>query len=173
MVRRYAATVYQQGGNFGELEAFLSASGPQDLMDRATGCQAVGDPRAQALQKAAATAIVAGLMQRQAAQAQAQQLRRLPRRPRAPATPPRPRPTRPRPPPTEIQAQQSELVVQLATLRKTSVALEGQRQDGLAAARRPRGRGRRGARQARLPRGGGPPGMQPRSEAAQQAAARR
>ena len=51
-VRRYAATVYQQGGSFGELEAFLDASGPQDFMDRATSLEAVGDARARTLQKA-------------------------------------------------------------------------------------------------------------------------
>ena len=66
-VRRYAASVYQQGGNLGELEAYLSSTGPQDLMDRATALEAVSDARAQTLQQAAAASIVADTMRQQAA----------------------------------------------------------------------------------------------------------
>ena len=163
VVRRYAATVYQQGGSFGEFEAFLSASGPQDMMDRATSLQAVGDARARTLEKAAATSIVADLMRRQAAQAQAQQqkaaedARRAHDAAQAEAN-------RAQAATTQIQSQQQAMVIQLAKLRKTSVTLEKQRQDGLAAAAAARAAALEAARQARL--------AAARAQAARDAAAR-
>ena len=36
-VRRYAASVYQQGGSFGELEAYLDSDGPLEMIDTASG----------------------------------------------------------------------------------------------------------------------------------------
>ena len=74
-VRRYAASVYQQGGSFGELEAYLDSDGPQEMIDKATALEAVGDARARSLQRADATSIVAVTMRRQAVKAQAAQTR--------------------------------------------------------------------------------------------------
>jgi cell wall-associated NlpC family hydrolase len=163
VVRRYAATVYQQGGNFGELDAFLSASGPQDLMDRTTALQAVGDARARTLDKAAATAIVADLMKRQAAQAQAQQLQAATQAKHAHDVA-QAEADQAQAAATQIQAQQQSMVIQLAKLRKTSVTLEKQRQDGLAAAAAARAAAAEAARQAQL--------AAQRAKAARDAAAR-
>src|SRR5674476_885870 len=69
-----AATTYMQGGNLGQLEAFLSSNGPQDLLDRAAGIQLISDIRNQVMQDADASSVVAGVLRRQAAQAMAQQL---------------------------------------------------------------------------------------------------
>jgi cell wall-associated NlpC family hydrolase len=171
VVRRYAATAYQQGGSFGEFEAFLSASGPQDMMDRATALQAVGDARARTLEQAAATSIVADLMKRQAAQAQAQQqkaaedARRAHDAAQAEAN-------RAQAATTQIQSQQQAMVVQLAKLRKTSVTLEKQRQAGLAAAAAARAAAAEAARQARLAAARAAAAQAAARAAAQQAAAR-
>ncbi|QGN58386.1 NlpC/P60 family protein [Nostocoides sp. HKS02] len=163
VVRRYAAIVYQQGGNLGELDAFLSSTGPQDMMDRATGLQAVGDARARTLQKASATSIVADMMKRQAAQAQAEQAKAAVQaqqaRDAAQALADQAQVAA-----TQIQKQQQSLVAKLATLRKTSVALEQQRQNGLAAAAAARAAAAEAARQARL--------AAARAQAARDAAAR-
>lgn len=148
-VRRYAASVYQQGGSLGELEAYLSSTGPQDLMDRATALEAVSDARAQNLQKAGAASIVADTMRQQAAQAEAAQAKaaRVAESARNAA---QSQADEAKAAAAEIQQQQSSLTTQLATLRKTSVTLEKQRQDGLAAAAAARAAAAEAARQARL-----------------------
>lgn len=163
-VRRYAATIYQQGGNLGELEAYLSSTGPQDLMDRATAIEAVSDARSRTLQQAAASSIVADTMRRQAAQAQAAQAKaaqaaqdaRNAAQAQADAAQAQA---------ATIAAQQITLTTQLAALRRTSVELERQRQDGLAAAAAARAAAAEAARQARM--------AEARARAARTAAARR
>lgn len=163
-VRRYAASVYQQGGNLGELEAYLSSTGPQDLMDRATALEAVSDARAQNLQKAAAASIVADTMRQQAAQAEAAQAKAA-RAAEAARNAAQSQADEAKATATQIQKQQSSLTTQLATLRKTSVTLERQRQDGLAAAAAARAAAAEAARQARL--------AAERAQAARTAAAKR
>ena len=64
----------QGGGSLGGLETILSSNGPQEVIDRASGMAVVSDLRTQVLQEASATSVVAGVLQRQAARAQAQQL---------------------------------------------------------------------------------------------------
>jgi len=163
-VRRYAATVYQSGGNLGELDAYLSSKGPQDLVDRATALDAVSDARSRALQKAAATSAVARTMDAQAqaaseAQAKAatlaQQKRDSAQR-KADAA---------QAEAVRIQQEQDQLTAQLATLRKTSVDLEKQRQDGLAAAAAAREAAAAAAKQAKL--------AEERAQAARDEAARK
>jgi len=148
-VRRYAASVYQQGGNLGELEAYLSSTGPQDLMDRATALEAVSDARAQALQRAGAASIVADTMRQQAAQAEAAQVKAA-KAAEAARNAAQAQADQAQAAAVQIQKQQSSLTAQLATLRKTSVALEKQRQDGLAAAAAARAAAAEAARQAQL-----------------------
>ena len=128
-----AARTYMQGGNLGQLEAFLSGKGPQDVLDRAAGIQVITDIRTRSLQDADASSVVAGVLRRQAAQAEAQQLAAQlaaeSARGAAQAqvnsavavT-------------ASIHTRQSAMIAQLATLRNTSVALEKQRHDGLKAA---------------------------------------
>ena len=129
---QFAAATYRQGGNLGQLEAFLSAKGPQDVLDRAAGIQLIGDIRSRIMQDADASSVVAGVLRRQAAQAQAEQLAAAQAaesaRVQAQAlvgvaaaqT-------------ANIQKQQGAMIAQLASLRSTSVALESQRQSGLKA----------------------------------------
>ncbi len=163
-VRRYAASVYQQGGNFGELEAYLSSKGPQDMMDRATALEAVGDARARTMQKAEATSIVAATMRRQADQAQAAQAKAAQDAETA-RNAAQAKADQAQAATVQIQKQQSTLVAQLATLRKTSVDLERQRQSGLAAAAAARAAAAEAARQSRL--------AAERARAAQNAAAKK
>jgi peptidoglycan DL-endopeptidase CwlO len=149
VVRQYAATVYQEGGSLGSLEAYLSASGPQDLMDRAAALEAVGDARARTLQQAAATSVVADTMRRQAALAEEQQAAAAKAAETARDTA-KAKAEQAEAAATQIQSQQDHLATQLASLRKTSVDLEKQRQDGLAAAAAARAAAAEAARQARL-----------------------
>ena len=148
-VRRYAASVYQQGGNLGELEAYLSSTGPQDLMDRATALEAVSDARAQSLQKAGAASIVADTMRTQAAQAEAAQVKAA-KAAESARNAAQSQADQAQAAAAQIQQQQTALTAQLATLRKTSVTLEKQRQDGLAAAAVARAAAAEAARQAQL-----------------------
>lgn len=148
-VRRYAASVYQQGGSLGELDAYLSSTGPQDLMDRATALEAVSDARAQSLQKAGAASIVADTMRKQAAQAEAAQLEAA-HAAQAARNAAQSQADQAKAEAAQIQRQQGTLTTQLASLRKTSVALERQRQDGLAAAAAARAAAAEAARQAQL-----------------------
>ena len=132
-VVQLAAQAYMNGGaDLGGLETVLSSNGPQEAIDRASGMAIVSDLRSQVLQQASATSVVAGVLQRQAAQAQAQQVAAAQEaeraRARAQATAEGAQAET-----VAIQRQQSELVTQLAALQHTSVALEGQRQAGLKA----------------------------------------
>ena len=163
-VRRYAAAVYQQGGSLGDLEAFLSSRGPQDLLDRAAALEAVGAARNRTLQRASATSVVADTMRRQAAQAQAQQLAAAQRaedaRAAAQAQADEAVATA-----AQIQRDQQAMATELAELRNTSVALERRRQDGLRAAAEARAAAAAAAEQARL--------AAARAQAARDAAARK
>ncbi len=163
-VRRYAASVYQQGGSFGELEAYLDSDGPQEMIDKATALEAVGDARARSLQRADATTIVAGTMRRQADSARAAQAKAA-RDAESARNAAQSRADAAKAAAAQIQQQQVALVTQLASLRKTSVDLERQRQDGLAAAAVARAAAAEAAKQASL--------AQERARAAQTAAARK
>lgn len=148
-VRRYAASVYQQGGNLGELEAYLNSTGPQDLMDRATALEAVSDARTRTLQRAAASSIVADTMRQQAARAEASQAKAAAAAQEA-RNAAQAQADQAKAAAAQIQKQQQALTVQLASLRKTSVDLEKQRQSGLAAAAVARAAAAEAARQSRL-----------------------
>ncbi|GAB3072678.1 C40 family peptidase [Pedococcus soli] len=163
-VRRYAANVYQQGGSFGELEAYLDSKGPQELIDKASALEAVGDARTRSLQRADATSIVASTMRRQAAEAQAAQAKAA-QAAEAARNAAQARADEAQAAAARIQQQQATLVTQLASLRKTSVDLERQRQDGLAAAAVARAAAAEAAKQAQL--------AQERARTARDAAAKR
>ena len=163
-VRRYAASVYQQGGSFGELEAYLDSEGPQEMIDKATALEAVGDARARSLQRADATSIVASTMRRQATAAQAAQAKAA-RAAESARDAAQSRAEEAQSEAARIQQQQASLVTQLASLRETSVDLERQRQDGLAAAAVARAAAAEAAKQARL--------AEERARTAQDAAAKK
>ena len=129
---QFAATAYMQGGNLGQLEAFLSSRGPQDVLDRAVGIQLITDIRSRIMQDADASSVVAGVLRRQAAQAQAQQVAAAQTAESARASA-QAQVDSAAAETANIQNQQSAMIAQLATLRSTSVALERARQDGLKA----------------------------------------
>ncbi|TQJ49355.1 C40 family peptidase [Phycicoccus sp. SLBN-51] len=163
-VRRYAAAVYQQNGSLGDVEAFLSSEGPQELLDRAAALEAVGAARNRTLQEASATAATADTARRQAAQAEAQQVAAAQRaedaRSAAQAQADAAVATA-----AQIQHEQEQMATELAHLRNTSVALERQRQDGLQAAAEARAAAAAAAEQARL--------AEARARAARDAAAKK
>ena len=129
---QFAATAYRQGGNLGQLEAFLSSKGPQDVLDRAAGIQLITDIRSRIMQDADASSVVAAVLRRQAAQAQAQQVAAAQAAESARASA-QAQVDSAAAETANIQNQQSAMIAQLATLRSTSVALERARQDGLKA----------------------------------------
>ncbi len=129
---QFAATAYMQGGNLGQLEALLSSNGPQDVLDRAAGIQLITDIRSRIMQDADASSVVAGVLRRQAAQAQAQQVAAAQTAESARASA-QIQVDSAAAETANIQNQQSAMIAQLATLRSTSVALERARQDGLKA----------------------------------------
>jgi cell wall-associated NlpC family hydrolase len=147
-VRQYAAAVYQQGGSLGDLEAYLSSNGPQDLMDRVTALETVGEARNRSLQRASATSVVADTMRRQAAHAQAQQVAAAQQAEQAHDAA-KTRAQQAQAASARIQQEQRGLATQLAALRKTSVDLEQQRQAGLRAAAEARAAAAAAAEQAR------------------------
>ena len=163
-VRRYAAAVYQQNGSLGDVEAFLSSQGPQELLDRAAALEAVGAARNRTLQEASATAATADTARRQAAQAEAQQLAAAQRaedaRNAAQAQADAAVATA-----AQVQREQEQMATELAQLRHTSVTLERQRQDGLRAAAEARAAAAAAAEQARL--------AEARAQAARDAAAKK
>ena len=133
VVRRYAAQLYQSQGSLSGLEAFLSASGPQEVADTAVAMAAIGDARATALQQAATSANLAASTRAEAQQAQAQEAAaaKAAQAARADAQAKADAATQAA---SAIGAQQQQMVVQLASLQKTSVAVEQARQAGLKAA---------------------------------------
>ena len=134
---QFAATAYRQGGNLGQLEAFLSSKGPQDVLDRAAGIQLITDIRSLIMQDADASSVVAAVLRRLAAQAQAQQVAAAQTAESARASA-QAQVESAAAETANIQNQQSAMIAQLATLRSTSVALERARQDGLKTAARAR-----------------------------------
>jgi cell wall-associated NlpC family hydrolase len=129
---QFAATAYRQGGNLGQLEAFLSSNGPQDVLERAAGIQLITDIRSQIMQEADASSVVAGVLRRQAAQAEAQQLAAAQAAENARAAA-QVQVDLAAAETASIQKQQGAMIAQLATLRNTSITLEKQRQSGLKA----------------------------------------
>ena len=148
-VRQYAALVYQEGGSLGELEAFVSSSGPQDLLDRAASLDAVAEARQRIFREAAATSSLAEALTRQAAVAQAQQLAAAQAAEQA-RNAAQAQADRAQAETVRIQGEQRTMAQELATLRHTSVQVEQARQDGLRRAAEARAAAAEAARQARL-----------------------
>ena len=160
----YAAAVYQQGGGLGDLEAYLSSQGPQELLDRAASLEAVGAARNRTLQRASATSVVADTMRRQAALAQGQQLAAAQRAEKARADA-QAQAESVAAATAQIRREQQTMAAELASLRNTTVSLERRRQDGLRAAAEARAAAAAAAKQARL--------AVARAQAARTAAAKR
>ncbi|MGI8717683.1 MAG: hypothetical protein ACR2JN_07620, partial [Lapillicoccus sp.] len=130
---RYAADVYQQGGgSMGPLDVFFGGAGPQDVLDRAAGLEAVGGERARAMQEAEASNLLAQSLQREASDAEARQAAAAAAAAAA-AKKARSDSDHAVTETARLRAQQQAMLQQLATLQNTSVQIEQQRQEGLAA----------------------------------------
>jgi cell wall-associated NlpC family hydrolase len=143
-VGRLAVDTYINGPGYGGLEVFVSDAGPGELLSRAAGVRYAADIAHTTLERADAARVVAALMRRQADLALAQQQAAAQRLEQAKAG-------------AEAKAQAAEaerariesdrtaMIAQLASLKKTSVRLETQRQHGLEEAARRRAEERRRA----------------------------
>jgi cell wall-associated NlpC family hydrolase len=131
-VGRIAAQTYRDGGRLSLLSAVLGPGGPQEVLDRAAVIDTVGAERSRAMQRMDATRVVATLLQQQTDDAVRQQQAATDAlasaRDRARATSDAAAATV-----AAAQAEQTRLLAELASLQHTSVALEQQRQAGLAA----------------------------------------
>ncbi|MEH3075356.1 MAG: C40 family peptidase [Quadrisphaera sp.] len=131
-VGRLAAGTYRSGGGLDRVSAFMSADGPQDLLDRAALLDVVSQSTDRAYEQLRAAESVAGLLQQQSAEALAQQQQAA-----AAAQSARDAASSAADAATAMvattQQRSAELVAQLAQLQGISTALAAQRQAGLAA----------------------------------------
>jgi peptidoglycan DL-endopeptidase CwlO len=141
-VGRLAVDTYINGPGYGGLEVFVSGAGPDDLLRRAAGARIAGDLAHTTLERADAARVVAALMRRQADLALAQQQAAAGRleqaRAAAEAKAAAAQTERAR-----IESGRAEMIARLASLKKTSVRLETERQRGLEEAARRRAEERR------------------------------
>ncbi len=131
---RFAAAAYREGGDLSGLSAFLSANGPQDLIDRASAIDTIANHRRRALAAVRSAEVAAGVLEQRARHQVAAQEDaavaveaaklaaegKLAAQQQAVA---------------EIGSQRESLIVALASARSTSVRLERARQAGLDQAR--------------------------------------
>jgi len=143
-VGRLAVDTYINGPGYHGLEVFVSDAGPGELLSRATGVRIAADIAHTTLERADAAQVVAALMRRQAnlalaeQQAAAQRLQQAKAGAEAEARAAEVERQR-------IESDRTAMIAQLATLKKTSVRLETERQQGLAEAARRRAEERRRA----------------------------
>lgn len=145
---RFAAAAYRSGGDLQGLTAFLSATGPRDLLDRASAIDKIGASRQHALDDVQAARVVADVLQRRAgrtvtARQHAADAVEQSKRAAESALAEQQRAV------ADIAAQREQLVHLLAAARNTSVRLERARQAGLERERAERAER---ARQAELRR---------------------
>ena len=129
---RYAAEVYQGGGDTSQLDISSAAAVPQEVLDKASGIQAVGAERARMVQDAESARLIAANLRLVASEAEA---RRATAAAAAKAAADKARQTAQDAvtQTAQIEQQQQQMVAQLAALRNTSVQLEQERQAGIAA----------------------------------------
>lgn len=129
---RYAAEVFQSGGGLGQLDVFFGAGGPGLTLERAAGLEAVGEERARVMREATEARHLATMLQQAATEAQERQQRAADAARRARDIAQRDNDAAAAAA-ASVATRQEQALAQLATLRNTSVELERQRQDGLAA----------------------------------------
>ncbi len=130
-VRAYAVQVYTTQGGLGDVEAYLTPGGPQQVADRSSMLSVLGENRAKAL-VGATTSANAATEARRTADLAARQLAQAEAASAAAHTRAQLRDQQARGDLTRIDAAQQDRVARLAQLRNTTVALEQARQDGLA-----------------------------------------
>jgi peptidoglycan DL-endopeptidase CwlO len=145
---RFAAAAYREGGDLGGLSAFLSSNGPQDLIDRASAIDSIGDSRRRALSALRSAEVAAAVLQQRARHLVASRTDaataveaakvaaegKLAAQQQAVAA---------------MASERTSLIAALATARSTSVRLERARQAGLERARAERAEQARRAQQRR------------------------
>ncbi|HEU4329791.1 MAG TPA: C40 family peptidase [Lapillicoccus sp.] len=129
---RYAAEVYQGGGDTSQLDVFFGAGGPQEVLDRASGIQAVGAERARMVQEAESARLIAANLKQAAAEAEDRRAAAAAAA-KAAAAKAQQAAQDAETQTAQIEQQQQQMVAQLAQLQNTSVQLEQQRQAGIAA----------------------------------------
>ncbi len=132
-IGQLAATTYQMGGDLSGLAAFLSADGPQQLIDELSSLQMVAARNQKVYDQVTVATVVAGVATSQARAALSAQALAL-----AQVTAARDRAQAALNAQTRdvagISASRTQLIARLASLQHVSVALEQARQRGLAAA---------------------------------------
>ena len=145
---RYAAEVYQGGGDTGQLDIFFGGGGPQEVLDKASGIQAVGAERARMVQDAESARLLAANLKQVAAEAEGRRAAAAAAA-KAAADKARQAAQDAVTQTAQIEQQQQQMMTQLAALQNTSVQLEQQRQAGIAAEQeRQREEARRAAAEA-------------------------
>jgi cell wall-associated NlpC family hydrolase len=145
---RFAAAAYREGGDLGGLSAFLSSNGPQDLIDRASAIDSIGDSRRRALARLRSAEVAAAVLQQRArhlvasraAAATAVEAAKVAAQGKLAAQ---------RQAVAAMASERQALIVALAKARSTSVRLERARQAGLERARAERAEQARRAQQRR------------------------
>ncbi len=164
LLRRYAAQMYQQDGELSSLEPYVSSTGVQELVDRTSALQVVGEVRDERLRDALGASETARSMSRAAARARAQQ-QAAAEKAKAARDKARAAEHRAQQETRSIKAEQHRTAARLAQLRHTSVRLEQARQEGLRAEAEARRAAKRAAERAAR--------AAARRKAARKAAARR
>ena len=136
-VGQLAVDSYYDGRTFGGLEVLVGATTPQELLQSAASYRIANNVVEQTFERARASRVVATTMKRQADSARAQQAAAAAKLERARQAV-QDKADVAAAQTAAIGAQRAQMIVQLAALRKTSVQLETQRQQGLEAERRAR-----------------------------------
>jgi cell wall-associated NlpC family hydrolase len=129
---QFAAAVYRSGGDLAQVGSLLDAEGPQQLADRMSMLQRVGDQQQQVVEQLRVARAVSAVMRQKADQARSRQEAALAQVATAKAAAEQ-RLADQKAAVAAISTQREQLIVQLAAARRTSVALEQARQKGLAA----------------------------------------
>ncbi len=134
---RLASQAYRDGGNLAQLDALLSAAGPQDMLDRMALIHDLAGRQDRVLQQLDSSRLAAQLLQQRADTALRRQQRAAAQlaaaRSKAEGAA-----TSALAALHQTQSQQAALVTQLAQLQRVSVTLERQRQAALEAQRQAR-----------------------------------
>ena len=132
-LRSYAAAAYEQGGTLGSLGPLLEAGDPQQLLDRASVLEVLGDHQGARLSDAVRVSGTATSLERAADAAEAARAQAAERAARAQARA-RVELARASTEAQRLSATRAHLAQRLASLRDTSARLERERLDAIAQA---------------------------------------
>jgi peptidoglycan DL-endopeptidase CwlO len=129
----FAAAAYRSGGDLAQVDAFLTASGPTQLVERLSSIRSLGEARSNALERFQADQVLAHTLQARAEHMVAKR-KHATARVAAAKQAAESELAAQQQTVTQIDAARSDLVHALAKARHTSVALERAREQGIAAA---------------------------------------